>query len=488
MTDPSTSLKSELDFLERWQPLPEHRDNPLFRQQVHNEFDDPKKRETELLERLRQVLQHCEAEVPYYRDLFARAGFRAADVSTLDDLARVPVLSRYNVVRDFDRLQPAGAPAVGKGAFISRTSGSTGLPVRVLQTRNDLYIFATLWLRQARWFRFELEGRMARIRLPKHLFRQADGSMNPDGKCITRPHWAYAGEFFHTGDEVHFNLNNSREAQLDWLKRYKPHYLMTFPPLLEELALLNGGNELPQLKSVVAVASMLTSAMRGRIEQSFKVPVNQSYGLNEAGNIATRCGAGRYHVHSEHVLVELLGADDQPARSGETGRIVITPLTNPVMPLLRYDTGDMARVVEGPCPCGRTLPSFGAVLGRFIRFAGTPEGTRPRLNGLLAEIARLPNEVFTNIRQYQVYQGPDEDWEIRVKVVGPMNPEFSSALKAAWRNIHHDLEDRRLAIVEVDEIEATPSGKQLDFLSAFHELESDFGHDAAAQASANPRP
>ena len=58
------------------------------------------------------------------------------------------------------------------------------------------------------------------------------------------------------------------------------------------------------------------------------------------------------------------------------------------MPLIRYDTGDLAQAVEGPCPCGRTLPSFGEIAGRYRRFAGLPDHTRDRVRVLQRAFAR----------------------------------------------------------------------------------------------------
>ena len=103
--------------------------------------------------------------------------------------------------------------------------------------------------------------------------------------------------------------------------------------------------------------------MREHIERSFGCPIHQNYGLNEIGLVATRCDAGRYHVHSEHCIVEIVGPDGRSVAPGETGRLIVTGLNNWAMPLLRYDADDLGTAVEGPCPCGRTLPSFGDVVG-----------------------------------------------------------------------------------------------------------------------------
>lgn len=474
MPDTAARLQEELDFARRWTLKPGFERFAPLRQLLANEFADPVVREQQLLQQLQDLLRYAGSKVPFYAGHWGAAGVDASAVGSLSQLERLPMISRHDVVSRFDALCTPGVDLSHPQVYTSRTSGSTGLPVKVVQSVGDLRMFALLSQRQMRWFRFDITGRMARIRLPKHLSRTAGGRSLRDGEALRMPAWTYVGEFFETGDEVHFNLNNSRASQIAWLKAEKPAYLLTFPPLLEELALANDCQPLPGLKGVVAVASMLTDAMRSRIEQSFGVKAHQGYGLNEFGMVGSQCEAGRYHTHTENTLVEIVDDQGHAVAPGETGRLVVTTLINRLMPLIRYDTGDVARAVAGPCRCGRTLPSFGEVLGRFVRYAGTPEGTRPRVNGLLGEVAKMPNELFTNIRQYQFYQTREEDFEIRVKLAGTLPDEFTQRLQDAWERLNAEDPGRKLRIVEVDEIPRTPSGKQLDFMSAFHELDPAF--------------
>src|SRR5262245_47593027 len=109
--------------------------------------------------------------------------------------------------------------------------------------------------------------------------------------------------------------------------------------------------------------------MRRHIEATIGAPVEQGYGLNEIGVVATRCSAGRYHVHIDHCHVEILDDDGEPCPPGESGRLIVTGVRNLAMPLIRYDTGDIATSVPGPCSCGLTLPAFGDLVGRYSRIA-----------------------------------------------------------------------------------------------------------------------
>ena len=193
-----------------------------------------------------------------------------------------------------------------------------------------------------------------------------------------------------------------------------------------------------------------------------------SYGLNELGRVAVRCAAGRYHVQAENCIVEIVDEQGQPCAAGESGRLLVTSLLNFATPLLRYDTGDVGIAVAGPCPCGRTLPSFAEVSGRLRRFAGLPPGSRQRFNVLAGAVEQMPRELMRGLRQYQVHQNVDESFELRVRLEAPLPGGFIERVQAAWAGL--SLEPRRaLTVVEVARIPASPSGKLLDFSSDLYE-------------------
>ena len=105
--------------------------------------------------------------------------------------------------------------------------------------------------------------------------------------------------------------------------------------------------------------------------------------------------------------------------------------------------------------------------GRFRRLAYLPEGTRERHYKLLDAIEALPVELLKPLRQFQLYQYRDRSFELRVRSVGGMAAEFDERLQRFWAGIPGTVETP-LRIVEVEEIKASPSGKQLEFDSDFY--------------------
>ena len=221
------------------------------------------------------------------------------------------------------------------------------------------------------------------------------------------------------------------------------------------------------LKGLQAITQELTPEMRQRIETTFHLPVHQSYGLNEIGLVAVQCPeSGRYHVHMEHCYVEIVDDDGRLCKPGQKGRILVTALNNAAMPLVRYDTDDLAEVVAGPCPCGRTLPSFGRIHGRYRRLTSLPPGTMPRFISVTKALNEMPGDISGNLRQYQLHQDKEKNFTLRVVASKPLPTAFFSRLRARWEPLDGE-NSFTLKIVEVDHIARPPGGKFQNFTSAF---------------------
>ena len=118
---------------------------------------------------------------------------------------------------------------------------------------------------------------------------------------------------------------------------------------------------------------MLEDSMRSQTRRILGVEIADNYGTTEAF-VGWQCPVGSYHVNSEHVLVEIVDENGRRVSSGQAGRVVITTLENRLMPLIRYDLGDYATILDEPCACGRTLPRIGNILGRAINLFRLPNG------------------------------------------------------------------------------------------------------------------
>lgn len=441
--------------------------SPWFDRLLENEFATPAQQRLAEQKALTALIRFAAAEVPHYRDLFRRMDLSPKDLIFPDDLCYLPVLTKREVYENEMRLKPDTLPDGAKTYGFVKSSGTTGRPTRVLQSVQSNNMFTLLGQRQFRWFRFDPAQTLATIRLASHLPRLADGTMIPDGSTHSLSRWRHVGRFFYTGPERCFTVTNGVERQLAWLDRLQPAYLLSYSESLEHLALACAGHSpLHRLRGLCAISEQLTPSMRRRIERTFGVPVHQNYGLNEIGRVAVRCPAGRYHVHTEHCIVEIVDDEGRTCPPGRTGRVVVTALANPTMPLIRYDTDDVAEAVDGPCPCGRSLPAFGELSGRYSRIAYLPDHTLAYVGALREALEQTPDELTVHMRQYQIHQYRDNHFELRLRTIGPMPAGFEMRIDQAWRDAVGESR-LPLTITRVEEIERSPGGKFLDFTSDY---------------------
>jgi phenylacetate-CoA ligase len=304
------------------------------------------------------------------------------------------------------------------------------------------------------------------IKAPFDVKTGNDPGSNPAGNLVRYPNgWRQLSRYFHTGPGYGFNVSDPMEQHIEWLQTIQPDYAQSYPGVFEEWLFANDGrNPAPSLKALIGVGSQLTPSLEAKLNDSFGVPVHISYGLNEIGKVAMRCSAGRYHVHTELCFVEIVDENARPCAPGEVGHLLVTGLRNFAMPLIRYDSGDLAEAGGGECPCGRTQPFFAEIAGRYRRYAGLPEGTRERVRAIRHAIEKMPAELIAFLRRYQLHQDRENRFTLRLKTASPAPEGFRRRIHEAWA----PLGDVPLTIVEMDEISTTPGGKLLDFVSDLH--------------------
>jgi phenylacetate-CoA ligase len=437
---------------------------PFVEALLRREFLEPEvARELEARE-LQRILGFALSEVPFYRDNEAWRACRSDRPVDREALATLPITCKNDLREQFEAFNALRLPRGERVYYETKSTGTTGTPARVRFGVQAGIAFGLLAQRLHRWARFDPLRKQAVIRQARVLPKHADGSLLREGEVQRLDGWMYVRDVYRTGPQVGITRGNPVEFQLEWLGAERPAYLMTSPTLLETLVRAAQGKPVDSLEGLRVIAATLTEAARRQIESATGLAVQQPYGLNEIGAVACRCAAGRYHVNAEHCVVEIVDENNRPCRTGEFGRVLVTALTNVVMPLLRYDTDDVAEVLAGECPCGRTLPSFGRILGRYRATQYTPEGTTRRLDLLFDTIRGQPLALLQNLREYQLHQYRDGRFELRLATRGDPDPRLLGALREAWQR---EAGDAALEIIRVEAIARTPGRKTQEFTSEF---------------------
>jgi len=475
-----TNLEAEMQEQSRWRLRSGMQDTGAFAGLVRAEFISPQQQHDRACSALHKIALHAEERVPYYRELFARLGITARDLRRVEDLARLPRLTRSDVQERAADLHASRLPE-GHGVWgDSETSGSTGQPVRITHTLASRAMFTLTKQREMRWFRFDPRGTYAEIRPAREMPLLPDNEPIPDGTACERPEWPMIGRFMQTGPYCGLSHAAPLERQVEWLEQCRPDYLLAQSANLEHLAFAFQGRARPDfLRAVLGISAEMTPAMRDWVQGVFGVPAHENYGLNEFGVVASRCPeGGRLHVHLEHCLVEVVDENDQPCRAGERGHILVSTLLNLATPLLRYETGDLAEAVDGPCPCGRTLPSFGRIHGRYRRIAYLPPGTWTYWTTLQKESLHIPKELLKPIKQYQLHEYRDGHFELNLVAEGPVPDALVARLREIWQSAGGS-SPAPLTIRQVDNIPLAPGGKFQSFISDFMPPRDAAGPDAS---------
>ena len=231
---------------------------------------------------------------------------------------------------------------------------------------------------------------------------------------------------------------------------------MTFPSLLNEL--LRSGVRPQGLREVRTVGEALPEETSALCRERWGVPVTDIYSAAETGPIAFQCPEhGRYHVQAESMLLEVLDADGAPCAPGDTGQVVLTPLHNFAMPLLRYAIDDMAQVGQA-CPCGRTLPVLSRIPGRARAMLVLASGERRFPYYGHSALMRVDA-----IMQHQVVQKTFDVVEVRLVVRRALTDEEETYLRQATANALGP--PFKVQLTYCDPIPRGPGGKYAEFYS-----------------------
>jgi phenylacetate-CoA ligase len=376
------------------------------------------------LEQLRALLAHCHDHVPYYRRVLDEAGLSPRSDLSLADFRRLPLLTRQIYQANFRDLQARALPDGMIAAGEARTSGTDGVPIKMLKTNRESLWWAAFYLRDLEWSGLDPRGRLASIRFmgssPQELPRLLAG--------VTFPYWThFCQPLLETGPAHVMDIRQDPRRQLSWLREVDPDYLSSAPSNLEFLAglLVESGQTLPKLRAIQSVGESLPPLSRQRIEAGFGVPVKNLYSATEAGYLASPCPLGHgLHVHAENVLAEVLDSDNRPCLPGQTGRLVLTCLHGFQTPFVRYDILDDVTLAPSPCPCGRGLPLWTQVEGRRHPLLHLPGGGRKSVMSLLYGIRQVGG-----MHQFQFIQRRVDHAIVRIVPDRTWQPEFAERMK-----------------------------------------------------------
>ena len=306
------------------------------------------------LERLQKTVEHC-MNSPFYKERFASIGLKPSDIKTLDDLRKIPFTTKQDL-RDTYPFGIASVP-LDQCVRLHSSSGTTGNPTVILHTQKDLEEWANavarcLWMVGCR---------------PNDVFQNTSGYGMFTG-----------GLGFQYGAELLGMLTVPAAAgntlrQLKFFTDFGTtvvHAIPSYAARLFEVMQERGidPRKDTKLRTLVIGAEPHSEDTRRRIEEMLGVKAYNSFGMSEmcGPGVAFECPEQNgMHIWEDYYIVEIVDPDTlEPVPDGEVGELVLTTLKREAMPLLRYRTRDLTRILPGDCPCGRHHKRLDRMKGR----------------------------------------------------------------------------------------------------------------------------
>jgi len=304
--------------------------------------------------RLRALIQRAYDHSPFYRRKLDQAGLKPADIQAVEDLGRLPFMSK----EDFRVQYPLGMLCAERGDLreMHMSSGSTGTPVAMAYTESDLDQWAECMARCYAMAGIKA-GDTIQITPSFGLFNGGFGFYHGARKAGLFVIPAGAG---NTPRQIHL-MNDFGVKALMGVVSYG---LRILDVVQEQKAAI------PSLKIGIFGAETFSDSMRERIESGLGIEAFDIYGMTETGGVGTtgmdcpfHCGI---HVWEDQYIVEVVDpATRKPVEDGERGEVVFTSLRRQAIPIIRFRTGDLTRVLSRkPCECGRTSLRLDRITGR----------------------------------------------------------------------------------------------------------------------------
>jgi phenylacetate-CoA ligase len=404
--------------------------------------------------RFRSIYNWARISVPYYIQRRREYPELTPERNVYEFLQRLPLLPKPTV-----REHNTDFWAKKKGFLRTthRTSGSTGSPLLIAATLSERGLTEAI---QEAWFR-----RICGSRHPRTL--ALSGFMTPNPKS-QELFWEdpISRRIFLS---IYSLSPQRRDEVIRLILRFRPSLIFGYSSALGELANLIGdaAGEVRSDAVAVVTAETLQEHERELISRNLASRVFNLYGSQEGSHMALECERHTFHIMPLAGIIEILDEYARPVKSGAVGKVVVTGLSKPTMPLFRYIIGDLAQSTGySGCGCGLGWPTIGPVEGRNEDRIQTPDGRRI---GLLGDspIKRIKGR--TGIREAQLIQRSYERFELKLVLdsSGAANRDHLE------REIAGDI-SKRLgypALIKFEYIDEIPRGQRGKFKAVIVDFE-----------------
>jgi phenylacetate-CoA ligase len=377
------------------------------------------------LKRLQQTLHHAYANSPVYRAKFDAAGVHPDDCKTLADIAKFPFTTKSDLRDSY----PFGMFAVPREncARIHASSGTTGKPTVVGYTLKDIDTWSTVVARSIR-----------------------AGGAKP-GDMV---HVSYGYGLFTGGMGAHYGAEKlgltvvpfgggQTERQVQLIQDFKPHIIMVTPSYMlaiaDEFERQGIDPKSSSLRIGIFGAEPWTNDMRRAIEKRMNIDAVDIYGLSEVmgPGVASECIETKDGptIWEDHFYPEIINPDTgEPVADGEMGELVFTSLTKEALPIIRYRTRDLTRLLPGSArPSMRRMEKITGRSDDMMIIRGVNV-----FPSQIEELILKRNELAPHYQCVLTREGPMDDLKVLIETKPGVSPESIEA-RAAAKQLQHEI-------------------------------------------------
>ncbi len=376
------------------------------------------------LQRLKWSLQHAYDNVPHYRNAWETAGIHPRDLTSLEGLAAFPFTSKEDLRQNY----PFGMFAVPMEQVvrIHASSGTTGKPTVVGYTQGDIDTWADVCARSIR----------------------AGGGTRSD-----KVHVAYGYGLFTGGLGAHYGAERlgatvipvsggQTERQVQLIRDFEPDIIMCTPSYMLNIADAFQGQGIDPAESSLRVgifgAEPWTDAMRSEIEQRCGLDAVDIYGLSEVmgPGVASECIETKDgpHIWEDHFYPEIIDSvSGNVVADGEPGELVFTSLSKQALPIIRYRTRDLTRLLPGTARSMRRMDKITGRSDDMLIIRG--------VNVFPSQIEELVLKIDTLAPHYQLQIGREGKLDRLTVLVELKQPPTSEITEATKQRLAHEIKE-----------------------------------------------
>ncbi|MFD2116631.1 phenylacetate--CoA ligase family protein [Paenibacillus yanchengensis] len=368
-----------------------------------------------LKEQLKLLIHHAKENTSYYQKAFNSI----SSIDSYDEFMKVPFLQKENIRKDYTQLLSKGTNE--EDCSLYYTSGTTGIPICYVRSKTELSEASIIISKNRRkWSEQAFGGTIVyfdRIKEPlKYHFH--------NGRAISLALSLY-------------NHNQERYSlYVKAIQEFKPVIIQGYASSLFQFAqyIIEQNIKMPNVQLIENRSEHLFDGQRNVIEDAFKCKIANIYGLSELFPIAYECQFGELHICIENAFVEVVSTETgEKLRDGEIGEIILTSLKCYTMPLIRYKSGDLGKIIKKSCMCGSDSPILELIKGRSNDVIKTTQGN---LNPVILRriFDHFYREQFLSIAQLQFVQTQLHEIMVNVIPLHEPNLQVENELKKLVRD------------------------------------------------------